>query len=234
MGSALRSGQPRANEAQETASAATALADHPDQNARFYANAMRCVPDDVLISELHAAFNHEQLERNHGFVQWLFPVYENQGMNPFSAPLTKAGAAAIRNDLDASRRVVGSYRLMLDFYGCRLVDERTGELARADNYAERYAAMNFAFNHNWLRISRIIVSLGELGFGRYKRPLLDHLRREVELGTLGAARQSCETFWVRLVEDEDTPAYRQKTREDGPEDRGVSAYLAQLDAERSA
>jgi hypothetical protein len=177
MGSAMpSSGEPRTGAVEEHLgpSAETVLADHPDQNVRFYADAMRCKPDDVLISELHATFSHEQLERNHGFVQWLFPVYESQGMNSFSSPLTKAGAAAIRGDLAASRRVVDSYRLMLDFYGLRLVDERTGELARAENHAARHAEMNFASNHNWLRISRIIVSLGELGCGRYKRPLLDH------------------------------------------------------------
>lgn len=229
------SGAPRTGAVEEHLgpSAETVLADHPDQNVRFYADAMRCKPDDVLISELHATFSHEQLERNHGFVQWLFPVYESQGMNSFSSPLTKAGAAAIRGDLAASRRVVDSYRLMLDFYGLRLVDERTGELARAENHAARHAEMNFASNHNWLRISRIIVSLGELGCGRYKRPLLDHLTREVKSGALSAAQQSCDSFWVRLVDDEDTPAYRRKTREDGPDDRGVSAYLMQLDV-RSA
>lgn len=155
-------------------------------------------------------------------------MYENQGMNPLSRPLTKEGAAAIRGDLAMSRRVIASYRLFLRFLGCALVDERTGEIGRAENYTERYAVHNYAFNHNWLRISRVITSLGELGFGRYKRLLLAHLRREVEEGHLSEARDSLENFWARLVEEEDTPSYRRKTREDGPQDRGESIFFEQF------
>jgi hypothetical protein len=146
-------------------------------------------------------------------------------MNPYAQPLTKAGAVAIRDNLEASKRVIRSYRQMLDFYGWQLLNERTGELARAPHWEERYRELNYPFNHNWLRISRIIVSLGELGFGRYKLPLLAHLRREVSNGSLSAARDSLNNFWARLVLEEDTPAYKYKTREDGPQDRGESVFF---------
>jgi hypothetical protein len=108
--------------------------------------------------------------------QWLFPVFENAGMNWESSPLTKEGAALIRQDPAASARVVRSYRLMLRFYGLQLKDARTGEIERYPGiYEERLDNLNWS-SHNWLRISRILTSLGELGFRRYKAPLLKHLR----------------------------------------------------------
>ena len=54
-------------------------------------------------------------------------------------------------------------------------------------------------------VSRIITSLGELGFQRYKKPLVERLTEEVEAGTLAAARGSLERFWVQLL-NEDSPA----------------------------
>jgi hypothetical protein len=57
---------------------------------------------------------------------------------------------------------------MLNFYGMRLVDEQTGEVEREPKiWRERYTNMN-KNTHNHLRVSRIITSLGELGFKRYK------------------------------------------------------------------
>ena len=41
-------------------------------------------------------------------------------------------------DRKAMKRVVKSYRMMLDFYGMELVDEKTGEIERAENWKERF------------------------------------------------------------------------------------------------
>lgn len=44
---------------------------------------------------------------------------------------------------------------MLDFYGMVLLDERTGEVARAENYKSRYSNLNLS-SHNYLRISTVM------------------------------------------------------------------------------
>ena len=187
-----------------------------DWNVEFYRNEREAQPDGVLISFMHDNWrdSFDVLEFHHGFIQWLFPVFETAGMNFESMALTKEGAAQIRADEVMSRRVIESYRLMLRFYGLRLADERTGRLEREEaNFAERIHNLNTSA-HNWLRVSRIITSLGELGFQRYKRPLLDALRAEVEAGTLANARRSLEDFWAPLVEEESSESYRRKTLED--------------------
>ena len=63
-------------------------------------------------------------------------------------------AKLIRESFDAAKRVVKSYQLMLDFYGMKLVDKRTGEIARRKKYFRRYINLN-QNSHNNLRISML-------------------------------------------------------------------------------
>ena len=95
---------------------------------RFYARKIESRPQGAFVDVIHATWDGqwERLERLHGYIQWLFPVFENAGMNWESSPLTKEGARQIRESAVMSRRVLASYRLMLRFFGFILVDERTG------------------------------------------------------------------------------------------------------------
>ena len=187
-----------------------------DPNLLFYSGRLASQPKGGLIDDIHADWDGEweRLERHHGYIQWLFPVFENAGMNHQSSPLTKAGARAIRTNERMSLRVVASYKLMLRFYGLKLTDERTGAVERDESDADGARVANFNQRaHNFLRVSRILTSLGELGFHRYKRPLLDALRVEVKSGRLRNARQSFQTFWSPLVDDEASEWYARKTLE---------------------
>lgn len=47
-----------------------------------------------------------------------------------------------RKDKIAKQNLLKSYELMLDFYGIRLVNKKTGDVKRADNWKERFDNMN--------------------------------------------------------------------------------------------
>jgi hypothetical protein len=67
------------------------------------------------------------------------------------------------------------------------------------DWRPRFRNLN-THTHNNLRISRILVSLGELGFGRWKRPLLEAFGREImDQGLLPACRESFHRYWTPLV-----------------------------------
>ena len=66
--------------------------------------------------------------------------------------------------------------------------------------------------------------LGELGFGCYKKPLVSQLEKEIEKGKLIGCKQSLYNFWKPLAFEEDTPAYKKKTKEE-PEDRSASVFF---------
>ena len=116
--------------------------------------------------------------------------------------------------------------MMLRFYGLRLADERTGTVERDPADADGARLGNFNSSpHNFLRISRILTSLGELGFRRYKAPFLAALRTEVAAGRLARATDSLERFWAPLVEEEGAEWYARKTLEE-PADRAEGCLFA--------
>ena len=133
-------------------------------------------------------------------------------MNWRASPLTYAGAAKIREDRVMSERVRRSYVLFLDFIGFRLADAWTGRVEAATDCAARMAHLD-AHPHNFKRISRVLASLGHLGFRRYKAPLLAALEREIKLGTLRTAAAALVHHWRPLVHDEGSEEYEARTLE---------------------
>jgi hypothetical protein len=144
----------------------------------------------------------------------LFPVFESSGMNMQSSALTKAEAKMMRTDIDIAFRVVRSYKLMLNFYGIRLVDMATGEVDRQPDYWQaRY--LNLRMNsHNYLRINRILASLGHLGFHKYRKPLIEFFQREVRAkgSLIAVCEHSLSRYWEMAL-DPDSAKYERKTLE---------------------
>lgn len=135
----------------------------------------------------------------------------------------------MRTDIASSVRLVKSYQLMLDFYGMELLDYATGQIGRRkSNYKDRYANLN-SRGHNWLRISRILMSLGELGFVRYKTPFMDFFEHELgDHNRLANCQRSYDSFWRPLC-DPNTKGYAAKTKET-EEDRAESVFFEVLTA----
>src|SRR5690242_7350855 len=97
-------------------------------------------------------FSSEELEENHDYIQWLFPLLERSAFNP-EAPVLDAGTIErFRNDSSLQRNLERSLGVMLDFYGLELAGNR---IVRAANFGERSANWLTGFNHNFLRLTRI-------------------------------------------------------------------------------
>lgn len=60
------------------------------------------------------------------------------GMNYSAQPLQLHEIASMKADNVVMDRFMRSYRMMLDFYGMQLLDERTGLICRSDRYERRY------------------------------------------------------------------------------------------------
>ena len=81
-------------------------------NYRFYRNALCARPDGVRVDALHRAWrgDYARLEAAHGYIQWLFPVFADAGVNPAACALGHGEARLMRRDLDVAVRIVRSYR----------------------------------------------------------------------------------------------------------------------------
>ena len=64
--------------------------------------------DGEFIDTIHSRWrgNYALLEDHHAYIQWLFPVFENGGVNPKAHALSRSEARLMRRDQAVSRRVV--------------------------------------------------------------------------------------------------------------------------------
>ncbi|KAM7405009.1 hypothetical protein PAMP_012300 [Pampus punctatissimus] len=171
-------------------------------NLQFYLNKFPSAPDDVYIDSFLKEWknDYKRLERVHSYIQWLFPLRE-PGVNYMASELTKNEIEAFKKNEDAKKRLVESYELMLGFYGIRLVNKETGEVKRAENWKERFGNLERNM-HNNLRITRILKSLGELGFEHYQAPLVRFFLEETLVKkTLSSVKRSVLDYFLFAVLD---------------------------------
>ncbi|KAI5614465.1 hypothetical protein C0J50_9052, partial [Silurus asotus] len=169
-------------------------------NLNFYQNRSPSQPDGVYIKEYHKHWlgDYTRLERAHSYIQWLFPIQEPGG-NSYAHVLTLKEIQHFRSDIELKNKLLESYKLMLDFYGIRLVNEKTGEVQRAGNWKERFENLN-RNSHNNLRITRILKCLGILGLDRYQKPLVRFFLEETLVkGTLPQVKQSALDYFMFAV-----------------------------------
>jgi hypothetical protein len=129
--------------------------------------------DDVL------AFDDASLERNHDFIQWLFPLPEPSRAQPSSPVLTTDEIKAIRASTEAQTSLDRATRRMIDFY-------------QQNDHWLRY------HDHNHLRISRIIRSLALLQSTAAAQEFLSVVELRVE-GTGNRVNSESRAYWRRAL-----------------------------------
>lgn len=142
---------------------------NPRNITRFYYG---LEPNDYSVT-LHQILNwdDEQLEADHNYIQWLFPLENPSGPNPTAPVLDQATIQTFRNNSLLKNQLLNAFRRMLAFYGLQM-DEMTRAITRAPNFNVRAAVWLSPDNHNFLRITRIIHSLSILGLPEYGRAFL--------------------------------------------------------------
>eukprot|EP01100_Stratorugosa_tubuloviscum_P004317 TRINITY_DN2079_c0_g1_i10.p1 TRINITY_DN2079_c0_g1~~TRINITY_DN2079_c0_g1_i10.p1 ORF type:complete len:479 (-),score=183.73 TRINITY_DN2079_c0_g1_i10:66-1502(-) len=195
-------------------------------NAQFYLGSIASRPDGDLIDNIHNSWasDFELLESHHGYIQWVFPTYEISAFNCSVRPLNYEEADVIRNDWGCAQRVIFSFRMMLRFYGFELIN-LSGEIGQHPVYYRNQIIDLANYSHNWLRINRILASLGELGFTPFKVKFLQILQKEVyETKKLRVCENSYSRFWSKCLDIESLD-YIRKTRERNESDRGTSIFF---------
>jgi hypothetical protein len=150
-------------------------------NLRFYLNLMKSEPDGDFIDVIQRTwrFNFDKLEIHHGYVQWLFPNFYGSAFNGKAAKLGSEEAKIFRENIEISKRLVKSYEMMYNFYGMKIVNKQTGEVARSDKYEERYHKTLITSLHNHLRIRRILTHMNVVGFRKYAIELVKFFETEI-------------------------------------------------------
>jgi len=107
------------------------------------------------------AWDFETLESVHDFIQWLFPLRQKSAFNSNAPTVDASVIEAFQTNPQLRQNLLHSFTVMLQFYGLRREPQESGAIAihRADNYPQRQREWVQPFNHNFLRITRILKCL---------------------------------------------------------------------------
>jgi hypothetical protein len=113
-------------------------------------------------------FNDDELEGYHTYIQWLFPLTEPSSIN-FAAPVLDVDVIAeFRKSPALQERLLVSFKLMLRFYGFEIDEsEHNLRIIKSAAYPEKKKNWISYRNHNYLRITRILICLRLLGLEKY-------------------------------------------------------------------
>jgi Opioid growth factor receptor (OGFr) conserved region len=111
------------------------------------------------------AWDFEELECAHDYIQWLFPLMEASAFNPDAPLVNEEVVAAFAGDRQLRQNLLKSVTVMLKFYGWYGVVNEAEELAiePSSDRKDREAEWICPCDHNYLRITRILKCLMTLG-----------------------------------------------------------------------
>lgn len=179
---------------------------------RFY-DPSQCAPDargrplrDIL------AWEDPYLEGCHNYIQMLFPLPEGSPFNLDAPVVDREVFEAFRSREELRAGLRSSFERMLAFYGFELrVGGEGGEegeegeegagrvrVVLGPNYREAFANWVHRFDHNHLRISRILRSLRVLGLPDEAQAFF-HALQEV-FDSFGRISERSLMFWRRATE----------------------------------
>jgi hypothetical protein len=153
------------------------------------------------------AWDFEQLEDSHNYIQWLFPLAEKSAFNLNAPVVDEVVIQAFRSNPHLRKNLRQSLRVMLRFYGLQYVESKDDRVVvnQLASYSERKPNWVSKFNHNHLRITRILKCLMILGLENYARAFYACLQQiyQEDSGLIGE-----ETFqyWTRAI-NTNTSAY---------------------------
>ena len=109
------------------------------------------------------AWDHLQLERDHHYIQWLFPL-TRESEAVFAPRLRDFEVEILRGDPLLRAELLDSFRQILNFWGFALAEGGGVSVSPSRDFAERRIVWMSRENHNYLRVSRVLGSLNLLGF----------------------------------------------------------------------
>lgn len=132
-------------------------------------------------------FTYHQMEQYHRWVQWLFPTKEQSYFQPDVPILNNDVIKQFREDPELQRRTKWAFLKVLDFYGFELKDVGDEEhivLQEAGFHHEHPDWAIRHFNHNYLRLTRVLTALRYFGHDewsvKFKEALFKHANHDTE------------------------------------------------------
>lgn len=122
------------------------------------------------------AWNFDRLEVDHDYIQWLFPLKEKSMFNDEAPTITDEEISLFAVDNELRINALQSFLTILLFFGFKVVEneviiQEPGEYHKDPQWVFR------AFNHNMLRISRVLKSMRLIGHEDWSESFFNALKK---------------------------------------------------------
>lgn len=128
-----------------------------------------------MIDEI-LSWRDEQLEDVHDYIQWLFPLTEKSAFNSSAPVLSEADITTFRSNPKANQKLLLSLARLIDFYGFMATWEGgTYRIVKSKYFQQKSRNWLTKYNHNFLRITRVLKALVLLGAEKHAKVFLTSL-----------------------------------------------------------
>lgn len=142
----------------------------------FYMN--KAPNDEGLYLKDMWSFNDWEMENTHHFIQWMFPLELKSNHNK-TAPVVSAEDLKVANTKDFKKNLLTSLNVMENFWGFN-VKHQNKLFKRPKNFHDCMECnWMTAYNHNFIRITRVLHSLVIFGLEEEAQELFDYLEKHV-------------------------------------------------------
>ena len=145
------------------------------------------------------AFDNGELEFNHNYVQWLFPLAQKSAFNADAPVLTDNDIATFKGNEKLRANMLVALNKMLTFYGFKLIQNDEGvAIVLSDTFNAQKENWVSLGNHNLLRLTRILNSLNTLGLSDYAKAMFIALEQVYQANT-SAIGTVTWNFWKQAI-----------------------------------
>lgn len=179
----------------------------PPRLVQFYDPILNAPDDEGRTLSSILSWSDSKLEYCHDYIQQIFPLPERSPINPSAPTISRQIFAAFRQRADLRGRLRQSFTRILAFYGLeqRLAAAASGRIedvvltiVKAQNFDKASKRWVTQFDHNHLRITRIIRCLRVLGLEQEAYAFYFQLKSVCEAWG-GMISQKSFTFWTRAA-----------------------------------
>ncbi|EQC45404.1 opioid growth factor receptor-related protein [Bacteriovorax sp. Seq25_V] len=166
----------------------------------FYTN-RKSNPDGLFLKDIWN-FSDWELENRHQYIQWLFPLEMKSNHNDTSLVVSADEVREALSSRDFQENLFHSLQLMEDFWGFKVKHKYHPE--SSPTMKKDYIAKNWVtlYNHNYIRITRVLHSLKIFGLEEEAKELLNYLETEVYAHNRHSIGQQTLDYWKSALETE--------------------------------
>lgn len=145
-------------------------------------------------------WDFEALESVHDYIQWLFPLSDKSNFNFYAPTVDEQVIETFRKNPLLQQNLLRSFSIMLNFYGLKVDKDKQGKITveRSKEYPSRKREWVQMFDHNYLRITRILKCLMTFDLQEEAQAFYDCLSHMYQENKVQIGRETFQ-YWTDSV-----------------------------------